>query len=192
MGKISMKHVYFLRKLHILWNILNQKANKYKQPKYKKEHTRKEFLQRIENAKSCIYMFGLKFPNYFTNENKIYTSLKHLEKKNPNVKVKIFVPDIRVIRKIEKLGIYPHNHNNTRKNIHKLQDFKEDFEKLNIEIIEYHKFIPFGFSAIDIDTNNSFMHISKVKKGEYIKDSEYFSIKNDKNISKIILYIIKN
>ena len=127
-----------------------------------------------------------------TNPNdKIFIALKRLEKINPNVEVKIFIPNLKVKNIIEKLNIYLYKYNTIRRYWQKIQNFTQDFQTLNIKIIEYSKFINFGFSAIDIDTNNSFIHISKVRKNEYIKDAEYFNIHNDRSISKLILKIIE-
>ena len=127
-----------------------------------------------------------------TNPNdKIFIALKRLEKINPNVEVKIFIPNLKVKNIIEKLNIYLYKYNTIRRYWQKIQNFTQDFQTLNIKIIEYSKFINFGFSAIDIDTNNSFIHISKVRKNEYIKDAEYFNIHNDRSISKLISKIIE-
>jgi hypothetical protein len=182
-----------MKELNLLWNLLEQKANKYKVTKFQKEKSFREFLNKIENAKSSIYLFGLNFPKYMTNPNKIFTSLKKLEKNNPNVEVKIFIPNLKVKDKIKQMNIYPPKYNMDilRINLHKIQDFQDDFEYLNIKVIEYNKYINFGFSAIDIDINNSFIHISKVRKNEYIKDAEYFNIEKDKSISYLMGKIIK-
>jgi len=171
-----------------LWILLENKFEKHSI--YQKEKTHNEFLKRLENAKSCVCLFGLKFPNYFTTHNKIYTALKHLEKKNPKVKVKIFIPNKKIVEKLEKLNIYPHKENISRGNIYKIHSFQDDFEKLNIEIIEYNCFVPFGFSAIDVDLHNSFVHISKVKRNFYIKDSEFFNIYKNPTLNKLFIKLI--
>lgn len=178
--------------LNKLWNILEVKANKYKVSKFQKEKSFVNFLSKIENAKSSIYLFGLNFPNYMTNpSSKIFIALKKLEQNNPNVKVKIFIPSLYIKHKIEQMNIYPPRYDRLRRDWYKIQEFQNDFEHLNIEVIEYSRFINFRFSIIDIDTKNSFMHISKVRKNEFIKDAEYFNIEKDKSINYLMDKIVK-
>jgi len=51
-----------------------------------------------------------------TNPNdKIFIALKRLEKINPNVEVKIFIPNLKVKNIIEKLNIYLYKYNTIRR-----------------------------------------------------------------------------
>ena len=182
------------KKLNLFWNNLEQKAKKYKISKNQKEKTFSNFLTKIKNAKKSVYLFGLNFPNYMTNSNdKIFMALKYLDKNNPSVKVRVFIPNLKIKNYIETISIYPHKYNTLRRDWNKLQDFTNDFKNLNIKVITYNKFINFGFSVIDIEDNkNSFIHISKVIKNQNIKDAEFYNIEKDKSVNYLIKKIVKD
>jgi len=182
------------KKLNLFWNHLEQKAKKYKISKNQKEKTFSDFLAKIRNAKSSVYLFGLNFPNYMTNsDDKIFMALKYLDKNNTSVKVRIFIPNLKIRNYIETIGIYLPKYNSLRRDWNKLQDFTNDFENLDIKVITYSKFINFGFSAIDIEeSKNSFVHISKVIKNQNIKDAEFYNIEKDKSVNYFIEKIVKD
>jgi hypothetical protein len=162
-----------------VFQLLHQNADNLKIEKYKKDDSRKHFFERLKQAKSSIHLFGLNYPNYFTTGNhKIYDALKYLDKNKSNIEVYIYIPSLKVRDEISKLNIYPKNKDpkNIRINIDSIKDFQQKFKNLKINVIEYTQLYMIGLSAIDIETEDSFLHLSQVKRDELIEEAEYFDI----------------
>ncbi len=107
-------------------NFLNQKIEKNR-----KDERRTFFLEKIENAKNNVHLFGLNFPNFITNsENKIHKTLKHLDNKKSELNIFIYIPTNKIKYQIEKLNIYEKKlqPSSLKRDIYKIQDFKNDFK----------------------------------------------------------------
>jgi hypothetical protein len=175
-----------------LFKLLETRGLKYKVAKYKKNDSRKKFIQRLEKAQNNIHLFGLNFPNYFTTrESKIINAFKTLEKQEKYIDVYIYMPTNKVRNHLNSLNIYKKEntpqYNNT--NIYMLRELNKRFHYLNVKLVIYDQLFMFGGSAIDLGTNDAFVHLSKVKRNELIENAEYFNIKY-KN-SKLLVTFIK-
>jgi hypothetical protein len=162
-----------------IFQFLHQNIDDLKIEKYKKDANRKHFLEHLKQAKKDIHLFGLNYPNYFTTCNhKIYDVLKYLDENKSNIEIYIYIPSLKVRDEISKLNIYPKNKDpkNIRVNIDLIKDFQQKFKNLKIKVIEYPQLYMIGLSAIDIETEDGFLHLAQVKRDELIEEAEYFDI----------------
>jgi hypothetical protein len=163
-----------------LFNLLDEKCNELKTEKYKKEESRNEFIEKLKSTNTNIHLFGLNFPNFFTTaNNKILQSLKSLDKRNIDIEVFIYIPSLKVRDQISKLNIYEDNLNPeiVRINVDMISSgLQEKFNNLKIKVIEYNELYKIGITAIDIETENAFLHMSQIKENELIKHAAYFNV----------------
>lgn len=185
-----------------LFHLLDEKNSDLKILKYNKEESKNIFLERIQNATDNIHLFGLNFPNFFTTVNdKILQTLKELDKKNLPIEVFIYIPSIQIRDKITTLNIYEADLSpeKIRINVDMISsNLQEKFNNIKINVTEYTKLYKIGISAVDLGTENAFLHLSQVKENELIKNAEYFNIEYSEtatpllNMVKGLLEKIKN
>lgn len=174
-----------------LFNILSKRFHENKIEKNKKNASRESFIERLIDAKSNIHLFGMNFPNYFTNKNPILEAFRELDKKEKTIDIYLYVPSEQVLKEIEEYIIYKKKNNYYIKNRNLLKIIDKRFKYLNIKVIVYNQFYKFGVSAIDLNTDISFLHLSKVNRRELIEHSSYFNLYYNES-NKAIFQIIEN
>lgn len=165
-----------------LFNNLTKNYYKYKVNNNIKDSSRNFFIERILEAENNIYLFGMNFQNYFTKDNSILEAFKKLDKNKKKLNIYIYIPDKNVLKEIENYIIYKKKNIFYLKNRNLLKIINNRFTYLEIKVIVYNKFYKFGASAIDLNTKNSFLHLSKVNRKEYIGNASFFNfVYNDSN-----------
>lgn len=175
----------------LLFNILSKKFNTSKIKKNKKNSSRIFFIEKLIDAKSNIHLFVINFPNYFTNENSILKAFKELDKKEKIIDIYLYVPSEQVLKEIEEYIIYKKKNSYYIRNRNLLKIIDKRFQYLNIKVIVYNQFYKFGVSAIDLNTDISFLHLSKVNRRELIEHASYFNLYYNES-NKAIFQIIEN
>lgn len=172
-----------------LFNNLTKNYFEYKIDAYVKDSSREIFIQKILQAEDNIYLFGMNFQNYFTKNNSILEAFKQLDKEKKKINIYIYIPNENVLKEIESYIIYEKKNLFYLKNRNLLKIINNRFNYLDIKVIVYNKFYKFGASAIDLNTKNAFLHLSKVNRKEYIGNSSFFNlVYNDYN--KLIIEFI--
>ncbi|MFW0695759.1 hypothetical protein ACN09X_05135 [Aliarcobacter butzleri] len=172
-----------------LFNNLTKNYLEYKIDAYVKDSSREIFIQKILQAEDNIYLFGMNFQNYFTKNNSILEAFKQLDKEKKKINIYIYIPNEDVLKEIESYIIYEKKNLFYLKNRNLLKIINNRFNYLDIKVIVYNKFYKFGASAIDLNTKNAFLHLSKVNRKEYIGNSSFFNlVYNDYN--KLIIEFI--
>ncbi len=133
----------------------------------------------------------MNFPNYFTNKNPILEAFRELDKKEKTIDIYLYVPSEQVLKEIEEYIIYKKKNNYYIKNRNLLKIIDKRFKYLNIKVIVYNQFYKFGVSAIDLNTDISFLHLSKVNRRELIEHASYFNLYYNES-NKAIFQIIEN